>query len=250
MDLMNFDKRIDARPARSRISAISVAIGCGALALLLAQRMAFSAETAVVIAPPALDEPVAAASGHEETAIFAGGCFWGVQGVFQHVRGVTRAVSGYSGGQRDTAQYETVSGGETGHAESVQVTFDPAKVTYGQLLQVYFSVIQDPTQLNRQGPDSGTQYRSAVFPLNDTQRRVAQSYIAQLDKAHAFPAPIVTKTEPFKGFYPAESYHQNYLTLHPNSAYIAINDMPKVANLKRLFPNLYREKPVLVEASQ
>ena len=182
--------------------------------------------------------------------MFAGGCFWGVQGVFQHVRGVTKAVSGYSGGQRDTAQYETVSGGDTGHAESVQVTFDPTKVTYGQLLQVYFSVIQDPTELNRQGPDSGTQYRSAVFPLNDTQRHIAQSYIAQLDKAHAFPAPIVTKTEPFKGFYPAESYHQNYLTLHPDSAYIAINDMPKVANLKRLFPNLYRDKPVLVEAAQ
>lgn len=247
---MNFDKRIDVKPARSRVAAISLALGCGALALLLAQRMAFSSEAAVVIAPPALDEPVSATTAHEETAVFAGGCFWGVQGVFQHVRGVTRAVSGYSGGQRDTAQYETVSGGATGHAESVQVTFDPSKVTYGQLLQVYFSVIQDPTQLNRQGPDSGTQYRSAVFPLNDMQRHVAQSYIAQLEKAHAFAAPIVTKTEPFKGFYPAESYHQNYLTLHPNAAYIAINDMPKIANLKRLYPNLYRDKPVLVETGQ
>jgi peptide-methionine (S)-S-oxide reductase len=247
---MSFDKRLDGKPARSRVAAFSLSIGFGALALLLAQRMAFSSEAAVVIAPPALDEPVSATTAHEETAVFAGGCFWGVQGVFQHVRGVTKAVSGYSGGQRDTAQYETVSGGETGHAESVQVTFDPTRVTYGQLLQVYFSVIQDPTQLNRQGPDSGTQYRSAVFPLNDTQQRVAQSYIAQLEKAHAFPAHIVTKTEPFKGFYPAEWYHQNYLTLHPNSAYIAINDMPKVANLKRLFPNLYRDKPVLVEAAQ
>jgi peptide-methionine (S)-S-oxide reductase len=247
---MNLDKRTGAKPARSPVAALSIALGCGALALLFAQRMALSSETAVVIAPPALDEPVSATTAHEETAVFAGGCFWGVQGVFQHVRGVTKAVSGYSGGQRDTAQYETVSGGETGHAESVQVTFDPTKVTYGQLLQVYFSVIQDPTELNRQGPDSGTQYRSAVFPLNDTQRLVAQSYIAQLGKAHAFPAPIVTKTEPFKGFYPAESYHQNYLTLHPNSAYIALNDMPKIANLKRLFPNLYRDKPVLVEAGQ
>ncbi|PQV55042.1 peptide-methionine (S)-S-oxide reductase MsrA [Paraburkholderia sp. BL21I4N1] len=248
---MNFETRITTgRSARSRLTAISLSIGFGALALLLAQRMAFSSETAVVIAPPALDEPISAATAHEETAVFAGGCFWGVQGVFQHVRGVTRAVSGYSGGQRDTAQYETVSGGETGHAESVQVTFDPSKVTYGQLLQVYFSVIQDPTQLNRQGPDSGTQYRSAVFPLNDTQRRVAQSYIAQLDKAHVYPAPIVTRAEAFKGFYPAEFYHQNYLTLHPNSAYIALNDMPKVANLKRLFPNLYRDKAVLVEAAQ
>ena len=161
-----------------------------------------------------------------------------------------QAVSGYSGGQRDTAHYETVSGGATGHAESVQVTFDPAQVTYGQLLQVYFSVIHDPTQLDRQGPDSGPQYRSAVFPLNDTQRRVAQSYIAQLDKAHTFPAPIVTKLEPFKGFYPAEFYHQNYLTEHPNSAYIALNDMPKVASLKRLFPSLYRDKPVLVQVAR
>ncbi|CAB3787511.1 Peptide methionine sulfoxide reductase MsrA [Paraburkholderia ultramafica] len=247
---MNIGKRIDGRAARSRAMALAVSLGIGALALLLAQRMAFPAEAAVVIAPPALDEPISTNAAHEETAVFAGGCFWGVQGVFQHVRGVTKAVSGYSGGQRETAEYEIVSGGGTGHAESVQVTFDPTKVTYGQLLQVYFSVIQDPTQLNRQGPDSGTQYRSAVFPLNDTQRRVAQSYIAQLEKAHVFPAPIVTRTEPFKGFYPAETYHQNYLTLHPNSAYIAFNDMPKIANLKRLFPNLYRDKPVLVEAAQ
>ncbi|CAB3694056.1 peptide-methionine (S)-S-oxide reductase MsrA [Paraburkholderia rhynchosiae] len=247
---MNIDKRIDSKRARSRVATLSLSVGFGALALLLAQRIAFSAEAAVMIAPPALDEPVSAATAHEETAVFAGGCFWGVQGVFQHVRGVKQAVSGYAGGQRDTAHYETVSGGETGHAESVQVTFDPAQVTYGQLLQVYFSVIHDPTQFNRQGPDSGTQYRSAVFPLNDTQRRVAESYIAQLEKAHAFPAPIVTKAEPFKGFYPAESYHQNYLTQHPNSAYIALNDMPKVANLKRLFPNLYRDKPVLVQAAQ
>jgi peptide-methionine (S)-S-oxide reductase len=229
---------------------VSLLLAAGALALLLGPRVALAAEGAVVIAPPALDEPLPTSTAHEETAVFAGGCFWGVQGVFQHVRGVTRAVSGYSGGSRDTAQYETVSGGDTGHAESVQVTFDPGKVTYGQLLQVYFSVVQDPTELNRQGPDSGTQYRSAIFPLNDAQRRVAQSYIAQLDRSHAFPAPIVTKTEPYKGFYPAESYHQNYLTLHPDSAYIVFNDMPKIANLKRLFPNLYRDKPVLVEAGQ
>ncbi|MGE8490767.1 MAG: peptide-methionine (S)-S-oxide reductase MsrA, partial [Paraburkholderia nemoris] len=176
---MNIEKRITGKPARSRGAAIALSVGLGALALLLAQRMAFSSEEGVVIAPPAVDEPISATTAHEETAVFAGGCFWGVQGVFQHVRGVTKAVSGYSGGQRDTAQYETVSGGETGHAESVQVTFDPTKVTYGQLLQVYFSVIQDPTELNRQGPDSGTQYRSAVFPLNDTQRHVAHSYIAQ-----------------------------------------------------------------------
>ncbi|MBW9102227.1 peptide-methionine (S)-S-oxide reductase MsrA [Paraburkholderia phenoliruptrix] len=250
---MNIGKRIDSRHRGSR-SARRLPGGVGAVALLLglflAQRVAFSAEQAVPIAPPALDEPVAAASAHEESAVFAGGCFWGVQGVFQHVRGVKQAVSGYSGGGRETAHYETVSGGATGHAEAVQVAFDPAQVTYGQLLQVYFSVIHDPTQLDRQGPDSGPQYRSAVFPLNDTQRRVAQSYIAQLDKAQAFPAPIVTKVEAFKGFYPAEFYHQNYLTQHPNSAYIALNDMPKVANLKRLFPNLYRDKAVLVPQAQ
>ena len=249
---MNIDNRIDGKRAHSRAARLwlDVRVGFGLLALLLAQRVAFSSENAVPIAPPALDEPVPAASAHEETAVFAGGCFWGVQCVFQHVRGVKQAVSGYSGGQRDTAHYETVSGGATGHAESVQVTFDPAQVTYGQLLQVYFSVIHDPTQLDRQGPDSGPQYRSAVFPLNDTQRRVAQSYIAQLDKAHAFPAPIVTKLEPFKGFYPAEFYHQNYLTEHPNSAYIALNDIPKVASLKRLFPSLYRDKPVLVQVAR
>jgi len=234
------------KAGRSRKAAIALSIVLCATALLLAQRTAFSSESGVVIAPPAIDEPVQVAAGHEETAVLAGGCFWGVQGVFQHVRGVTQVVAGYSGGQRDTAQYETVSGGDTGHAESVQITYDPAKVTYGQLLQVYFSVVQDPTELNHQGPDSGTQYRSAIFPLNDTQKRVAESYIAQLDKAHVFHAPIVTKTEPFKGFYPAESYHQNYLTLHPGAPYIAINDLPKVANLKHLFPALYRDKPVLV----
>jgi peptide-methionine (S)-S-oxide reductase len=247
---MNMDTHIDGKRVRSRAARLSLSVGFGALALLLAQRMAFSSEGAVAIAPPALDEPIAAATAHEETAVFAGGCFWGVQGVFQHVRGVKQAVSGYSGGQRDTAKYETVSGGATGHAESVQVTFDPTQVTYGQLLQVYFSVIHDPTQLDRQGPDSGTQYRSAVFPLNDMQRRVAQGYIAQLEKAHAFAAPIVTRAEPFKGFYPAEFYHQNYLTQHPNSAYIALYDIPKVANLKRMFPNLYRDTPVLVQAAQ
>ena len=237
------------RPQATLHRLLATAVALGWL-LACTQPTAVAAQTAVVIAPPALDEPLSASTAHAETAIFAGGCFWGVQGVFQHVRGVSQAVSGYSGGSRESADYEIVSGGETGHAESVQVTFDPAKVTYGQLLQVYFSVIHDPTELNRQGPDSGTQYRSAVFPLTDTQRRVAQNYIAQLDRSHAFAAPIVTKIEPYKGFYPAEAYHQNYLTLHPDSAYIALNDRPKVAELKRLFPNLYRDKPVLVEAGK
>jgi peptide-methionine (S)-S-oxide reductase len=223
---------------------IAIALALGVAAVFAGQRAGFSSEPAVVIAPPAVDEP---ASGvHEETAVLAGGCFWGVQGVFQHVRGVTQVVSGYSGGQRDTAQYETVSGGGTGHAESVKITYDPSTITYGRLLQIYFSVAHNPTELDRQGPDRGTQYRSAVFPLNEMQKRIAQSYITQLDAAHAFPVPIVTKTEVFKGFYPAEAYHQNYLTLHPDSPYIAINDLPKIENLKRLFPSFYRDKPVLV----
>jgi len=215
-----------------------------ALGLHLGMGSARAAEAAVVIPPPALDEP--AAGRHTETAVFAGGCFWGVQGVFQHVKGVTNAVSGYSGGARDTAHYETVSGGNTGHAESVQVTFDPTQVSYGKLLQVYFSVAHDPTTLNYQGPDHGTQYRSALFPTDDEQRKVAQAYIAQLDSAKVYRAPIVTKVEAFKGFYPAEGYHQNFLTLNPDYPYIVINDLPKVADLKRVFPASYAEKPTLV----
>ncbi len=229
---------------RTRALAVAVALGVAGGALVMTQRTAMSAEAAVVIAPPAVDEPSTGA--HTETAVLAGGCFWGVQGVFQHVRGVTNVVAGYSGGARDTAEYETVSTGQTGHAESVQITYDPSQITYGRLLQIYFSVAHDPTELNRQGPDVGTQYRSAIFPANDMQKQIAQRYIAQLDKSHAFAAPIVTKTDALKAFYPAEGYHQNYLTLHPDSMYIAINDLPKVANLKRLFPTLYRDKPVLV----
>jgi len=214
-------------------------------ALFAWQRTAHSAEGAVAIAPPAVDEPLGAS--HTETAVFAGGCFWGVQGVFQHVRGVKQAVSGYTGGAASTAQYETVSTGETGHAESVQVTYDPTQVSYGRLLQIFFSVVQNPTELNRQGPDTGTQYRSAVFPTNPIQRTVAQAYIAQLGAAHAFSAPIVTRVEEFKSFYPAEAYHQNFLALNPTYPYIVVNDLPKVENLKRLDPSLYREDPVLVK---
>src|SRR5579864_6130617 len=244
---MKFLTQPAGKSTRSRVVAVAISLGLCAVALAVAERPALSAESAVVIAPPAVDEP--ATGGHTETAVLAGGCFWGVQGVFQHVRGVTNVVSGYAGGERATAEYETVSTGQTGHAESVQITYDPSQITYGRLLQVYFSVAHDPTELNHQGPDSGTQYRSAIFPANDVQKRIAQSYIAQLDKSHAFPAPIVTKTDPLKAFYPAEGYHQNYLTLHPDSMYIVINDMPKIANLKRLFPDLYREKPVLVSTA-
>jgi len=203
-----------------------------------------SAQEGIALPAPALDEP--AATAKTETAILAGGCFWGVQGVFQHVEGVTNAVSGYAGGEADTAQYERVTSGATGHAESVRITYDPAKISYGRLLQIYFSVAHDPTQLNRQGPDRGTQYRSAIFPVNDEQAKVAKAYIEQLGQAKLFDADIVTKVEPNHAFYPAEAYHQDYLTLNPTQPYIVYNDLPKVDNLKRLFPALYRDDPVLV----
>ncbi|POA29215.1 MULTISPECIES: peptide-methionine (S)-S-oxide reductase MsrA [unclassified Pseudomonas] len=218
-----------------------------AVAAVAGQCMAFSfgaAEDAVAIAPPAVDETP---KTNSETAVFAGGCFWGVQGVFQHVKGVKNALSGYAGGAANTAQYERVSEGDTGHAESVQVTFDPAQVSYGTLLQIYFSVAHNPTELNRQGPDTGTQYRSAIFVESAEQQKVAQAYIAQLDAAHAFNKPIVTKLETYNGFYPAEAYHQNFLTEHPTYPYIVINDLPKVAQLKQLYPERYQEKPVLVK---
>jgi peptide-methionine (S)-S-oxide reductase len=220
-----------------------VALALSAAAAVFWQSPARSAEDAVVIPPPSVDEK--AASGSEK-AIFAGGCFWGVQGVFQHVKGVSKAVSGYTGGAKDDAVYETVGTGRTGHAESVEITYDPSMVTYGQLLQVYFSVAHNPTQLNFQGPDSGTQYRSTIFAENDTQKKIAQSYIEQLDKAKLYPARIVTTIETGKTFYPAENYHQDFLTLNPTYPYIVYNDLPKVANLKQLFPALYSDKPVLV----
>jgi peptide-methionine (S)-S-oxide reductase len=196
-------------------------------------------QSPAVLPAPAADTPRAAKPG-KETVVFAGGCFWGVQAVFQHVSGVIDAVSGYSGGEAKTAQYEVVSTGETGHAESVRVTYDPSKVTYGQLLQVFFSVAHDPTQLNRQGPDEGTQYRSVVFYATPDQKRVTDAYVAQLTKAHAFPAPIVTQVVPLQSFYPAEAYHQNYAARHPHDPYIAFNDAPKVEHLHDLFPSLYR----------
>ncbi|KAA0097760.1 peptide-methionine (S)-S-oxide reductase [Mycolicibacterium sp. P1-18] len=200
--------------------------------------------SSVVVPAPAADEPKAA-PGATETAVLAGGCFWGVQGVFQHVEGVTMAQSGYAGGQQSTADYETVSTGTTGHAESVRITYDPARVSFGKLLQIYFSVVQDPTQLDRQGPDEGTQYRSAIFAQNPTQQRVADAYVAQLTAAKVFAAPIVTTVEPDTGFFPAEQYHQNYLDSHPTSSYIVANDMPKVHALEQLFPGDYRAQPVL-----
>jgi peptide-methionine (S)-S-oxide reductase len=232
---------------RTRLAgAIAVAVlGVAGAGLAVHQGGAVAAERVVAIAAPVFDEQPAAAQATEK-AVFAGGCFWGVQGVFQHVRGVTRAVSGYAGGTADTAQYETVSGGGTGHAEAVEVTYDPKQITYGKLLQIFFSVAHDPTQLNRQGPDSGTQYRSTIFPENAQQRQIASQYIAQLDKSGAYPAKIVTTLQEGKAFYPAESYHQDYLTRNPYQPYIVINDLPKVAATQKLFPDLYLEKPVLV----
>jgi peptide-methionine (S)-S-oxide reductase len=221
-----------------------VALAGGAVASLAFLASGSShAESAVAIPPPAATE---AAPPSVEKVVLAGGCFWGVQAVFQHVKGVTEAVSGYAGGQRNTASYPQVSTGTTGHAESVQVTFDPHIVSYGTILQIYFSVAHNPTELNRQGPDSGTQYRSEIFYESEQQKRVAESYIAQLDAAKVFGRPIVTRVEALGGFYPAEAYHQNYATLNPDSAYIAYNDAPKVDNLGHMFPEMFRQKPKLV----
>ncbi|WP_422313897.1 peptide-methionine (S)-S-oxide reductase MsrA [Roseiarcus sp.] len=205
-----------------------------------------TAEEAHLVPPPAVDEPAGRAA--PEVAVVAGGCFWGVQGVFQHVKGVVSAVSGYDGGAKDTAHYDMTSRGDTGHAESVRITFDPKTVSYGRILQIYFSVAHDPTELNRQGPDEGTQYRSAIFPTNEEQARVAKAYIAELNQAHAFGAPIVTTIEENRTFYPAEAYHQDFLVQNPTYPYIVFNDLPKIENLKRLFPEVYRTDPVLVGA--
>ncbi len=230
---------------KSSISYLAAALLCAA-AFILFRAPLYGAESAVVIAPPVVDNPKA--PGPLQTAVLAGGCFWGVQGVFEHVRGVQKVVAGYAGGDKSTAQYETVSSGRTGHAESVRITFDPAQVSYGQLLQIAFSVVSDPTLLNRQGPDTGTQYRSAIFYADDTQKKIAEAYIAQLDAAHVFARPIVTRIEPLKGFYAAEDYHQDYLVHNPTQPYIAYNDIPKVENFKKLFPEIYSGQPVLVNA--
>ncbi|MGS0897096.1 peptide-methionine (S)-S-oxide reductase MsrA [Burkholderia stagnalis] len=222
-----------------RIGALAFA----AAAVFGYQRIVNSAEPMRGIPAPTLDETPGAS--HDETAVLAGGCFWGVQGVFEHVKGVKQVTAGYAGGASETAHYALVGTGLTGHAESVRIVYDPAQVTYGRLLQVFFSVAHDPTELNRQGPDEGAQYRSAIFPTTARQRAVATAYIAQLGSAHVFPAPVVTRVEPYKGFYAAEAYHQNYLELHPDAPYIAYNDLPKVAGLQQRFPALYRPDAVL-----
>lgn len=208
--------------------------------LLFAQRLTAATRDPVSLPAPARDELVVNAKS--ETAVFAGGCFWGIQSVFQHIKGVVSATSGYAGGSLDHPSYEVVSTGVTGHAESVRVVFDPSQVTYGQLLRVFFSVAHDPTQLNHQEPDVGPQYRSALFYMSDEQKKTAEAYIDQLNKSHVFSKPIVTQVAPLKAFFPAEAYHQNYAELHPTQPYIAIYDAPKVANLKKQFPDLYSEK--------
>ena len=200
-----------------------------------------TSSAAVAIPDPDVDNPLSSAKG-QETAVLAGGCFWGIQALFEHVKGVIRATSGYSGGAANTAQYEKVSTGRTGHAESVQVIYDPSQISFGQILKIFFSVAHDPTQLNQQGPDAGTQYRSAIFFASEDQKRISQAYIEQLSESKVFKQPIVTQIVPLVAFYPAEDYHQDYVVHHPENMYIVINDLPKVDNLKKQFPALFVEK--------
>src|SRR3954464_2694255 len=234
--------------SRSRFSRLSLCAAIGALAITAFQVAPLrAAENAVIIPAPAADVQ---ASDGIQTAVVAGGCFWGVQGVFQHTSGVINAVSGYVGGSKASADYTMVSTGATGHAESVEIKYDPKKISYGKILQIFFSVAHDPTQLNRQGPDSGTQYRSAIFTTNDEQKKIADAYIGQLNAAKVYKKPIVTKVGPLEAFYPAEAYHPDYLTLHPTQPYIAYNDLPKIENLKKLFAANYVQKPTLVSSAK
>jgi peptide-methionine (S)-S-oxide reductase len=226
----------------ARFAVVTLSLGAIVFGL---QSPSQAAETAIVIPPPATDNPKAA--GALQTAVLAGGCFWGVQGVFEHVRGVHKVLAGYAGGEKKTATYDAVSSGSSGHAESVQISFDPQEVSFGEILRVYFSVAHDPTQLNRQGPDHGTQYRSQIFYVDDKQKAVAEAYIAQLDKAKTFPDKIVTRVEPLSAFYAAEKYHQDFLIKNPTYPYIVYNDLPKIQNLKKLYAEYYRGKPATVE---
>ncbi len=235
---------IQHRAALSRVVGMVSILAVIAIATLPLR--SGSQEKAVIIPPPVVEQPASHVAS--EVAVFAGGCFWGVQGVYQHVQGVTSAVSGYAGGDKNSARYEVVSRGRSGHAEAVRVTFDPRQISYGRLLQVFFSVVHDPTQLNRQGPDVGTHYRSAIFPASDGQAQIAKAYIAQLNQARVFRGAIVTTIELDRSFFDAEGYHQDYLKKHPSEPYIVFNDLPKIAELKRVFADLYRPTPVLVGA--
>lgn len=240
------------RPARpGRVSRLRPALLLAGVLLAAGAGMSIfrsAAEEARALPAPALD--AAATDAASDVVVLAGGCFWGVQGVFQHTTGVTSAVSGYAGGSEASANYEMVSSGRTGHAEAVRITFDPRVVSYGRLLQIFFSVVHDPTELDRQGPDVGPQYRSAIFPESAEQARIAQAYIAQLDQARAFPKPIATKIEPGHAFYPAEDEHQDFMTRYPSHPYIVFHDLPKVAALKRFFPAAWRAEPVLARTAK
>ena len=221
------------------IAALAVAFAVSFLSLARLH----AAERTAAVPVPAFDNPLA--PGPLQTAVLAGGCFWGTQGVFEHVKGVRQVLAGYAGGKASTASYATVSSGTTGHAESIRIIFDPAEVSYGEILRVFFSVAHDPTQLNRQGPDEGSQYRSAIFFGDPTQQKIAQDYIAQLQQSQVFKRPVVTRVDPLQGFYPAEGYHQDYLYRNPHQPYIVFNDLPKIESLKHAFPDIYRDKPVL-----
>jgi peptide-methionine (S)-S-oxide reductase len=234
---------MEAPMSNIRTVFVSCMVLLGAVAALFGGKLASADEPVMVVPAPLVDDRREAAT---ETAVLAGGCFWGVQGVFQHVKGVSRAVSGYAGGTKETANYDLVSNGRTKHAEAVEITFDPRVISYGAILQIFFSVVHDPTQLNRQGPDTGAHYRSAIFARDPAQRRVAEAYIAQLDKAGIYKKRIATQVNDADPFYAAETYHQDYAHLHPNQPYIAMHDLPKIEALKRLFPAAARAKPVLV----
>lgn len=234
-----------SRSTFTRLASTAAALGVLTTGCAGPTSSAGYVSTAPVVPSAVVDQSGPADS--TTTAVFAGGCFWGVQGVFEHVRGVTRVLAGYTGGDVQSARYDEVSGGDTGHAESVQISYDPSRITYGTLLQIFFSVVHDPTEKDRQGPDTGTQYRSAIFPQNDDQARIAGAYIAQLEAAQVFPAPIATTVEAGHTFYPAEDYHQDYMDANPTNSYIAVNDMPKLAQLKRRYPALYNEQPVLAK---
>jgi peptide-methionine (S)-S-oxide reductase len=240
--------------SRLKLSVLAGSVALGLLAWALSADIISIAGSARASEPPASVAAsisgIPTASSSLQTAVLAGGCFWGTQGVFEHVKGVRQVLAGYSGGERATAAYGTVSTGTTGHAESIQITFDPAVVSYADILQIFFSVAHDPTELNRQGPDTGTQYRSEIFFADETQQKTALTYIAQLDQAHVFGHRIVTRVDPLKGFYPAEAYHQDFLVRNPRYPYIVFNDLPKIANLKREFPQIYVEQPALVAAAR
>jgi peptide-methionine (S)-S-oxide reductase len=242
---MKFRAAFPRRTLRSSLAAGAATVLFAPVLVALWRQPAAAADNPRLLPAPAVDAQDTQ-SQDLQTAVLAGGCFWGVQAVFEHVRGVRQVVSGYSGGKPEQVDYETVSTGTTGHAESVRITYDPMQISYGQILRIFFSVALDPTEVNRQGPDHGTQYRSEIFTSDPEQARVARAYIAQLDAAHAFRKPIATRVDPLTGFYPAEAYHQDYLVRHPDSLYIVANDLPKVAALQQFFPEIYVAAPTTV----